>query len=253
MSVLTAGYPAEYGRKLGGVIEVNTVRDSRPGFHGRAALSGGSFATTGGDLAGQYGWGRNTLSLDFNADRTDRYLDPPTEQNYTNAGTNAGFSAHYERDLTDRDRISLILRGGQSRFGVPNETLQQDAGQRQDRDTKDQAGQFSYQHIFSPQVVGDFSGMSRDVSATLWSNPFSTPIIAAQDRGLRETYLKSTLAGHFGRHEWKAGVDADFGSVAGGVCPTTSRIPRNSIPTRRPVPFRRPPPKPRAVRIRRRT
>ncbi len=29
MSVLTAGYPAEYGRKLGGVIEVNTVRDTR--------------------------------------------------------------------------------------------------------------------------------------------------------------------------------------------------------------------------------
>ncbi len=213
MSVLTAGYPAEYGRKLGGVIEVNTARDSRPGFHGRATLSGGSFATLGGDLTGQYGWGRNTLSLNFNADRTDRYLDPPTEQDYTNAGTNAGFSARFERDLTDRDRLSLILRGGQSRFDVPNEQLQQDAGQRQDRGAEDRTGQFSYQHIFSPKVVGELAGMSRDVAATLWSNPFAMPIIAAQDRGLRETYLKGTLAGHFGSHEWKVGVDADFGSV----------------------------------------
>ncbi len=213
MSVLTAGYPAEYGRKLGGVIEVTTARDSRPGFHGRAGLAGGSFATLGGDLTGQYGWGRNTLSLNFNADRTDRYLDPPTEQNYTNAGTNAGFSAHYERDLTDRDRISLILRGGQSRFGVPNENIQEAAAQRQDRGADDRAGQLSYQHIFSPRVIGDFAAMSRDVSATLWSNPFSTPIIAAQDRGLRETYLRSALAGHFGRHEWKIGADADFGSL----------------------------------------
>ncbi|MBZ5608518.1 MAG: TonB-dependent receptor [Acidobacteriia bacterium] len=213
MGVLTAGYPAEYGRKLGGVIEVNTARDSRPGFHGRAALSGGSFETAGGDLTGQYGWGRNTLALNFNADRTDRYLDPPTEQNYTNAGTNAGFSAHYERDLTDHDRIGFILRGGQSRFGVPNESLQQAAGQRQDRGAEDRAGQFSYQHIFSPTVVADVAGMSRDISATLWSNPLSAPIIAAQDRGLRETYIKASLAGHFGRHEWKVGADADFGSV----------------------------------------
>src|SRR5277367_4211550 len=47
MSVYTAGIPAEYGRKMGGVIEVNTVPDTRPGFHGEAVLSGGSFGTAG--------------------------------------------------------------------------------------------------------------------------------------------------------------------------------------------------------------
>src|SRR5579863_4204957 len=35
MSVYTAGFPAEYGRKMGGVIEVNTVPDTKPGFHGQ--------------------------------------------------------------------------------------------------------------------------------------------------------------------------------------------------------------------------
>ena len=29
MSIMTAGYPAEFGRKLGGVIEVQTARDQR--------------------------------------------------------------------------------------------------------------------------------------------------------------------------------------------------------------------------------
>lgn len=36
MSILTANYPAEYGRKLGGVVEVTTSRDIQQGFHGSA-------------------------------------------------------------------------------------------------------------------------------------------------------------------------------------------------------------------------
>src|SRR5262245_16906838 len=37
LRILTGGYPAEYGRKLGGVIEVDTVGDPRRGFHGEAS------------------------------------------------------------------------------------------------------------------------------------------------------------------------------------------------------------------------
>jgi hypothetical protein len=213
MSILTAGYPAEFGRKLGGVIDVTTVRDTHPGFHGKAVLDGGSFDTAGGDLSLQYAWERNTLTASGAASRTDRYLDPPVEQNYANAGTNASFAAHYERDLTDNDRFGLIVRKGQSRFEIPNELLQEDSGQRQDRGTGETAGEVSYQHIFSPNVIGDLRGMVRDISSTLWSNSLATPIIAAQDRGLRETYLKGTVSAHYGRHEFKAGVETDFGSI----------------------------------------
>jgi len=42
MSVYTAGFPAEYGRKMGGVIEVNTLKDTQTGLHGQVVLSGGS-------------------------------------------------------------------------------------------------------------------------------------------------------------------------------------------------------------------
>ena len=47
MSIYTAGIPAEYGRKMGGVVEVNTLQDSQPGFHGQVVLSGGSFDSAG--------------------------------------------------------------------------------------------------------------------------------------------------------------------------------------------------------------
>ncbi len=39
MSIYTAGIPAEYGRKMGGVVEVNTIQDSDPGLHGQVILS----------------------------------------------------------------------------------------------------------------------------------------------------------------------------------------------------------------------
>jgi hypothetical protein len=56
MSILTGGYPAEYGRKLGGVIEVVTAGPAPRGFHGNVAV-GWRFATRTGDVVGAYGGG----------------------------------------------------------------------------------------------------------------------------------------------------------------------------------------------------
>ena len=53
LTIYTAGIPAEYGRKMGGVVEVNTLQDSQPGFHGQVVLSGGSFNTAGASAQGQ--------------------------------------------------------------------------------------------------------------------------------------------------------------------------------------------------------
>ncbi len=213
MSVYTAGFPAEYGRKMGGVIEMETQRDTRPGFHGSAVLSGGSFDTAGAYLEGQYGWGKNTFTISGSANTTDRYLDPPVLQNYTNHGTLVDFMAQYEGDLSDRDRIGIVLRREQSRFLVPNEITQQATGQRQDRDNFETAAQFSYQHIFSANVLGNLRAMTRDITAGLWSNDLSTPMIAGQDRGYHEQYVKGTISVHAGRHELKTGVESDYASI----------------------------------------
>ena len=117
---------------------------------------------------------------------TDRYLDPPVEENFTNRGSTASASVRVEHDLSPSSRLGVILRHGSSQFMVPNELIQQEAGQRQDRNNRENAAQFSIQRIFSSNLVGDIRGMVRDVSAQLWSNPESTPIIASQDRGFRE-------------------------------------------------------------------
>ena len=210
ISIYTANFPAEFGRKLGGVVDVVTARDTRPGWHGKLVLTGGSFDSTDGYGEGQYGWGKNTLGFSADGATTGWYENPVVPQNFTNTGTTSDFAAHYERDLTDNDRVGLSIRHEQSQFEVPNEQVQQAAGQRQDRDNKETMAIFSYQHIFSPNVLGDVHAMFRQDSDGFWSNSLSTPIIAFQQRGFKEGYLKATVAVHRSHQEWKAGLDADF-------------------------------------------
>jgi len=213
LSIYTANIPAEYGRKLGGVVEVVTAKDPRLGFHGKAVLAGGSFATGDAYLLGQYARQQDALSFTVSGARTDRFLNPPVAQNYSNSATTGDFSLRYDRDFSEHDRLGLVVRHGLSRFEVPNEQLQEAAGQRQDRANFETMGILSYQHIFTPNVLGDLRLMARDDSDTLTSNPFSTPIQAFQGRGFREEYFKGAVSAHHGRHEWKAGVEADFTTI----------------------------------------
>jgi outer membrane cobalamin receptor len=213
MNIYTANIPAEYGRKLGGVVEVVTAKDPRMGFHGKAVLAGGSFGTGDGYVSAQYTRGKDTFGVTADGAMTDRFLNPPVEQNYSNRATTEDFSARYERDFTDRDRLGLIVRHALSRFEVPNEQLQQGAGQRQDRGNFETMGILSYQHIFTPNVLGDLRWMARDATDTLSSNALSTPIIAFQNRGFREEYFKGSVSAHHGIQEWKAGFELDFASI----------------------------------------
>lgn len=207
--IYTAGYPAEYGRKMGGVVELNTHRQTTPGLHGHLVLSGGSYdtATSYGQL--QDVWGKNTADVSASGSMTSHYLNPVVPENYTNKGTVGDFSTRYERDATDNDRLIFSVRHEFSRFLIPNELIQQQAGQIQNGDNFETIGTVNYQHIFSADSLGTMSAMVRDNANNLYSNENSTPIIAFQHNYFREGYFKSTFSLHHGRHEFKAGVESD--------------------------------------------
>jgi len=218
MTIYTAGIPAEYGRKMGGVVEVNTLRDSQPGWHGETVLSGGSFDTAGGFTQVGDTFGKNAVSASASGNRTAHYLNPVVPENYTNRGTTGDFSLGYERDLTPKDHLTLSVRHELSRYEIPNEQIQQfpelqappgTAPQLQTAGNFETMGIVGYQHIFSPNVLADFRGMVRDNSNDLNSNNSSWPIIAFQHNDFREGYFNAAVSIHHGRHEWKAGLESD--------------------------------------------
>ncbi|HEV3037344.1 MAG TPA: TonB-dependent receptor [Candidatus Angelobacter sp.] len=211
--VYTSGIPAQFGRKLGGVVETVTERNPARGLHGTAILDEGSFGTRSGYFGGSYFDGRDVFALSANAAHTDRYLDPPVQQNFTNSAGLDGFRASFERDLTPNDRLRLMFSRSRVGFLVPNELVQQTARQKETRQNEESAGQISYQHVFSSTLLGSLNARVRDISAALQSNPESTPIQASQERGFRDGYIAGSLDVALPHHELKAGADAIDSSV----------------------------------------
>src|ERR1700684_1991283 len=209
MSIYTAGIPAEYGRKMGGVVEINTLEDPQAGFHGEVVLSGGSFDSGGAFAEGQYVWGKNTFGVSASGSMTDHYLNPVVPENYSKIGTLSDFSIHYQRDFPPNDLLTLSVRHETSRYDIPSEMVQQLAGQRQTADNIETMGIATYQHTFSSHVVADFRVMARNNANDFNSNAESTPIEVFQHNWFREAYAKGTLTAVHGRHEWKVGIESD--------------------------------------------
>jgi hypothetical protein len=209
MSIYTAGISAEYGRKMGGVVEINTQDDAEPGFHGQVSLDGGSFDSAGAFAKGQYSWGKNVLGASGNGSRTDHYLNPVVPENYSNTGTLGDFSVEYRRAFTPNDGLTMSVRHEIARYDIPNELIQQAAGQRQNADNIETMGIVSYQHLFSANAVGDLHGMVRDNSSDFNSNPESTPVEIFQNNSFREGYFKASFTFNRGHQEWKVGVESD--------------------------------------------
>lgn len=218
LNIYTAGIPAEYGRKMGGVVEVNTARDPQPGIHGELVLSGGSFDTAGAFANVQDSWGNNTMSLSGSGNGTARYLNPVVPENYTNRGTTSDFAASYDREITSHDRLTISVRHELARYEIPNDQLQQfpegqdpagTAPQLQTAGNFETMGIASYQHIFTPNTLLNVRGMVRDNSSNLNSNDGSWPIAAFVRNDFKEGYFNSAISTHQRRHEWKAGIESD--------------------------------------------
>jgi outer membrane receptor for Fe3+-dicitrate len=236
LTIYTAGIPAEFGRKMGGVVEVNTLKNEDPGFHGQLSLFGGSYDTAGINTQDQYTWNKNTFGLSASGNMTGHYLNPVVPENYTNNGTSANFSASYERELTPKDRLTFIVRHELARYQIPNELVQQNGaylpnadnttgcpaappepsncvfipgGQLQTGDNFETMGSVSYQHIFSSDAIGVLRGMARDNSNDFYSNQASWPLIATQHNDFKEIYFNGSVSIHQGRQEWKAGIESD--------------------------------------------
>ncbi|MGA6985495.1 MAG: TonB-dependent receptor [Terriglobales bacterium] len=236
IDIYTAGIPAEFGRKMGGVVEVNTLKSGDPGFHGQLTLFGGTYDTAGINTQDQYTWNKNTFGLSASGNMTGHYLNPVVPENYTNNGTTANFALSYEREFTPKDRLIFIVRHELARYQIPNELVQQNGaylpnadnttgcppappepsdcvfipgGQLQNGDNFETAGSVSYQHIFSSDAVGVLRGMARDNANDFYSNNASWPLIATQHNDFREIYFNGSVSIHHGRQEWKAGIESD--------------------------------------------
>jgi len=111
MRVLTASYPAEYGRKLGGVVEVTTNKNPPDGLHGELGVEGGSFATASARFAVTQDQ-RNTLRA--------RIRMQTTKRTWIALGGEYGSGLPVELDPTTVDVPFLLTQYGPEIVGKVN-------------------------------------------------------------------------------------------------------------------------------------
>jgi len=205
VEVLTGGIPAEFGDKLAGVINVNTRSGLEGPTQGGISFSGGSFST--GEAAADFSTHTKKLGFltNLSSSTSQRYLDPPTIDNFHNFGRTgkAFFRLDYQFDANNS--LRGVFNFGGSNFQVPNRFAQEVAGQDQRQRLRDNSQNISYQHIFSPNSVAQFSFFHRQSNAKLISNALSTPVVADQDRTLQNYGVIGSLALTRGIHNIKFG------------------------------------------------
>lgn len=205
VEVLTGGIPAEFGDKLGAVINVNTRSGLEGPTQGGVSFSGGSFST--GEVAADFATHTKKLGLlaNLSASTSQRYLDPPTLDSFHNFGrTGKGF-VRVDYQCDPNNSLRGVFSFGGSNFEVPNRFAQELAGQDQRQRLRDNSQSINYQHIFSPNSVAQFSFFHRQSNSKLMSNALSAPVVANQHRTLQNYGGIGSLALTRGIHNIKLG------------------------------------------------
>ncbi len=205
VSIVTGGFPAEYGNRFGGVLDV-TTRSGRD-MHGHGSVSLGVGTVQNHDASAEYGgsnqrWGYYLFAGGFSS---DRFLNPPTprEQHDFGYGLRGAAQVDYQGN---HDLFKLLLTAGGTDFELPNNAEQEAEGRDASRRLRSQTAILNWQHIFSPRLLLSTSAYQRTVSDRL--PPAGTPEeFASASRSTLTAGIKSDVTYSWHGHTFRSGVD----------------------------------------------
>lgn len=209
--VMTGGIPAEYGGKLGAVVDITSKSglDDPRRISGTASVNAGRFGAVDGGVA--FG-GRLTPRLGYfvsaGANRTDRYLDPPTADNFHNSGNAQRFTGKLEMRPTDADFVRAVVSVNGSDFQVANRADAEQLGVDASQSLRDNSQTISWLRQFGDKVSLNVVGYRRSATASLDALT-AFPLAAEQERSLDHQGANAALSVTSGIHHFKAGVQFD--------------------------------------------
>ena len=194
IEVIYGNVPAEYGEKIGTVVNLTTRSGLSSPFHGELYGGGARFATYEGGFALGGGSRRLGAYASANASWSDRFLDPVNFDNLHNQGnTQRAFVRldYASPDLSDLVRLTALL--GQTHRDVPNTYSQQAAGQDQQVHSQDQNLSLGWTHVFSSKVTIESTAFARLSRFELLPSTNDTPVEALSERRLDNYGVNTAL------------------------------------------------------------
>lgn len=211
-NVMTGGFPAEYGNRFGGVVDIVTKSGLRMENRGSASFSGGQAGRMNAavEIGGRRrGFAYYAFGSLF---ESDRFLSPPDPESIHNSGRSGHGFFQLDKDLGSKGLVRVLLMGDGVSFEIPRTPLDLEL---RPQALPEQRNRQQSAIVGWTRAAG--TAGTTGISASFyqrWSNldlrPAEGPLTASAS--LDQTVL--TFGGKFdvsrisGRHAVKAGVDA---------------------------------------------
>jgi len=206
LEVIYGNVPAEFGEKIGAVINMSTKSGLGAPFKGDVIGTYGTFDTYQGGFSMGGGSDRFGFFTSVNAAGSDHFADAPNFDYFNDSGNTqraflrldsatAGFSNAF--------RLSALL--GRTDRDVPNTFTSEANGQTQRVETYDQNYNLGWQDVLSAGAVLDVTAYARLARFTLYPSAGDTPITADSNRSLNNFGIAPVFTWSSGIHEVKVG------------------------------------------------
>jgi hypothetical protein len=215
-AVMTGGIPAEYGNKLAAVVDITSRSglDAPRNIFGMATLNAGRFgAFDGGVSIGGRAGSHVGYFLSSGGNRTERYLDPPSIDNFHNSGHAGRFTGKFEFRPSDSDFVRAIVSTNASRFDVPNRPVAELARVDGRHHLTDNSQTVTWLRQVGNAATLDVIAYRRAARAELDLST-GVPLAASQERTLDHQGGSAALSYTRGAHRFKAGVQVDRNPVS---------------------------------------
>ena len=209
IEIIYGNVPAEFGEKVGAVINLTTKSGLGAGAPKVDAFVGGSkFSTVEGGAS--VGGGSQTFGYfgSVNGSKSDRFLDPVNFDNLHNHGdTVRGFLRldNQASDARSSFRFTTLL--GSTRRDVPNRYDQQASGQDQKVRSNDENFNFGWQTIPTQSSVIELNAFGRFSKFKLNPSGGDSPVTAMSNRSLNNYGAAPSLSWTNANNEVKVGVN----------------------------------------------
>jgi hypothetical protein len=206
VNVITGGFPAEFGNRFGGVLDI-TTRSGRD-VHGHGSLSLGVGTVKNNDASAEYGGSTGKLGYYVFAGgfSSNRFLNPPVSYEIHDFGSGERVAVQLDYQGV-HDGLKFLATGGRSEFDLPNTPEQAADGRNSGRNLDSQTAMLNWQHVFSPQTVISSSVYERTVSDHLLPTSDLVTEFGRSARNTQTIGVKSDFSRAWRGHTFKAGVD----------------------------------------------